>query len=218
MVENATGLILRTRILTETSLIVHWLAPHLGRLATVAKGARQGRSPFRGKLDLFYYAQFSFSRSRRSELHLLREVSLIEAHPILRRDLEYLQQASYCVGFIEQTTELETPIDSIFELLRGLLATLPQQPPLAQTIMAFELKLLRELGLQPDLAQTKLSGGTRELVRALTEGDWGIISRIRLSGTQTSELRNFLHGFLIFHLGRLPKGRESALQGPAQTT
>jgi recombinational DNA repair protein (RecF pathway) len=41
MVESATGLVLRIRPLTETSLIVHWLTPDLGRLATVAKGARR---------------------------------------------------------------------------------------------------------------------------------------------------------------------------------
>ena len=80
MIETAAGLVLRTRPLTETSLIVHWLTPGLGRLATVAKGARRAKSPFRGKLDLFYLADFSFSRSRRSELHTLREVSLRETH------------------------------------------------------------------------------------------------------------------------------------------
>ena len=45
MIESATGLILRTRRLTETSLIIHWLTPDLGRIATVAKGA-----PFLTKL------------------------------------------------------------------------------------------------------------------------------------------------------------------------
>ena len=76
MIQSATGLILRTRPLTETSLIVHWLTPDFGRMATVAKGARRAKSPFLGRLDLFYLADFSFSRSRRSDLHALREVSL----------------------------------------------------------------------------------------------------------------------------------------------
>jgi hypothetical protein len=30
---------------------------------------------------------------------------------------------------------------------------------------------------------------------------------------QIEELRRFLHGFLIFHLGRLPRGRAAALAG-----
>src|SRR5580765_2597628 len=105
MIERATGLILRTRPLTETSLIVHWLTPDLGRLATVAKGARRPKSPFRGKLDLFYLAEFSFSRSRSSERHNLRQIQLRETHEFLPRDLLFLQQASYCVWLVELTTE-----------------------------------------------------------------------------------------------------------------
>src|SRR6266478_8778899 len=116
MSENAIGLVLRTRPLTDTSLIVHWLTPQFGRLATVAKGACRPKSPFRGKLDLFYLADFSFSRSRRSELHALREVSLRETHPTLREELSYLQQASYCAALIEQATAIETPLPAIFDL------------------------------------------------------------------------------------------------------
>ena len=81
MIQSATGMILRTRPLTETSLILHWLTPDFGRIATVAKGARRPKSPFLGKLDVFYLADFSFSRSRRSDLHALREVSLRELTP-----------------------------------------------------------------------------------------------------------------------------------------
>src|SRR5664279_3418769 len=120
MIESATGLILRTRPLTETSLIVHWLTPDFGRIATVAKGARRIQSPFIGKLDLFYRADFSFSRSRRSDLHTLREVSLRETHGALRQDLRRLRQAAYAAVFIEQVTETETPLPAVFGLMKGL--------------------------------------------------------------------------------------------------
>ena len=130
MTETSTGLILRTRPLTDTSLIVHWLTPDFGRLATVAKGARRPKSPFAGKLDLFYLADFSFQRSRRSELHQLREVSLRETHAAIRQELEYLQQASYCAALIEQTTEMETPLPEIYSLMTGFLET-PAQTPAA---------------------------------------------------------------------------------------
>src|SRR6185503_9261979 len=150
MVENSTGIILRTRPLTETSLIVQWLTPNAGRLATVAKGARRPNSPFRGKLDLFYLADFSFSRSRRSDLHTLREVVLRETHSPLRQELGYLQQASYCATLIEQTTETETPLPAVFNLMNDLLNYLPTRPPQPATTLTFEIKLLAELGLQPD--------------------------------------------------------------------
>ncbi|MCC6823333.1 MAG: DNA repair protein RecO, partial [Verrucomicrobia subdivision 3 bacterium] len=110
MTEAATGLILRTRALTETSLIVNWLTPNLGRISTVAKGARRPKSAFAGKLDLFYAADFTFQRSRRSDLHTLREIKLRETHPALRHEIGYLQQAAYCSKLVEQTTETETPL------------------------------------------------------------------------------------------------------------
>ena len=128
MVERTQGLILRTRPLTETSLIVQWLTPDAGRIATVAKGARRPNSPFRGKLDLFYLADFSFSRSRRSDLHTLREVLLLDTHTRLREELGYLQQASYCAALIEQTTETETPLPAVYKLMTDLLNHLPTRP------------------------------------------------------------------------------------------
>src|SRR5437870_10054846 len=172
MIETATGLVLRTRPLTETSLIVQWLTPSLGRIATVAKGARRAKSPFRGKLDLFYLADFSFNRSRRSELHTLCEVGLRETHAALRQELGYLQQASYCAALIEQVTETETPLPAVFELMIGFLEHLPGRLPEPQTIFAFELKLLNELGLKPDLVKSRLTEGSKQLVKVVAETDW----------------------------------------------
>jgi DNA repair protein RecO (recombination protein O) len=207
MTESAIGLVLRTRPFTETSLIVNWLTAEQGRVSTVAKGARRPKSPFTGKLDLFYLAEFSFARSRRSELHTLREVSLRETHSLLRTELGYLQQAAYCAALIEIATEIDTPLPAVFALMRGLLEHLPQQAPLPQTTFAFELKLLNELGLGPDFAEAELTPGSRQIAQLLLNGDWRASSRLKLSDAQVAELRRFLHGFLIFHLGKIPKGR-----------
>jgi DNA repair protein RecO (recombination protein O) len=211
MTESATGLILRTRPLTETSLIVHWLTPDFGRIATVAKGARRHKSPFLGKLDLFYLADFSFSRSRSSDLHNLREAKLHETHGAIRQDIFKLRQAAYAAAFVEQATETETPLPAVFELLRGFLGCLCRQKPSAQIIFAFELKLLHELGLEPDLEKAGLTAGAKQIVRALARKNWVSGLNLKLTGAQSDELRQFLHGFLIFHLGRLPQNRAAAL-------
>jgi DNA repair protein RecO (recombination protein O) len=215
MTESATGIVLRTRPFSETSLIVNWLTSGLGRLDTIAKGARRAKSPFRGKLDLFYESEFSFARSRRSELHILREVGLRETHVLLRRELGPLQQAAYVASLIELATEKETPLPAIFELMRGFLHALAPGPPLPEMVFAFELKLLDELGLHPDLEKSRLSPGAKQLVGRLTLGDWSVVARVRSSGPQSHELRQFLHGYLIFHLGRIPQVRVSALGLPA---
>ena len=211
MTESATGLILRTRPLTETSLIVHWLTPDAGRIATVAKGARRPKSPFSGKLDLFYLADFSFIRSRRSDLHTLGEVSLQNTHGEIRQDMHRLHQAAYAAAFVEQATETDTPLPGIFELVASFLGCLCRHTFAPQIILAFELKFLRELGLKPDLEETKLTPGTKQIVRALTRDDWPSCLRLKLAKSQADELQHFLHTFLLFHLDRLPMGRAAAL-------
>jgi DNA repair protein RecO (recombination protein O) len=211
MDERSTGIILRTRPLTETSVVVHWLTPELGRLATVAKGARRPKSPFRGKLDLFYEADFSFGRSRKSELHNLREIVLCNTHPRLRQNLGWVQQASYFVALVEQTTETETPLPKVFALVRDCFEMLTLATPSPRTVFAFELKLLEELGLMPDLNAAGIGPGARKVAEVLIQAEWKILPRVKLSEVQTRELRQFLHGFLIYHLERIPHSRASAL-------
>jgi DNA repair protein RecO (recombination protein O) len=211
MDERTVGLILRTRPLTETSLIVQWLTRDLGRISTVAKGARRSKSPFRGKLDLFYLADLSFRRSRSSELHALREVSVQKFHAALRGNLNYLQQAAYFVQLIEQTTETETPLPAIFELMTEALTALLLDPARPLTIFAFEMKLLNELGLRPGINQGGCSAGGREILAKCGSSDWPALTRLKLSVAQNHEISKFLSSFVGFHLGRVPVGRTAAL-------
>jgi len=210
---RTTGLVLRTRPLTDTSLIVQWLTRDFGRVATVAKGARRPKSPLRGQLDLFYLADLSFARSSRSELHTLREVRLLESHPGLRLELSYVQQASYCAALIEQSAEPDAPMPAVFDNFSSLLRHLPKQTAQPQTIFGFEMKWLQELGLKPDLGQTNLTPGTKQILERLLEMDWPEIFRLRLSPAQAREIRLYLHGFIIYHLERIPRGRSAALGG-----
>ena len=210
-IERATGLVLRTRLLTDTSLIVHWLTPGLGRVATVAKGSRRPKSPFRGKLDLFYLADFSFHRSRRSELHTLREVVLLETHPALREDLARLRQAAYATRLVERLTETDTPLPEVYRLFKGLLDLLQTQPARPLPLLAFELKLLAELGSPPNLAASSLTAGVRQAVAYALAADWDGLSRLRLTSAQAAELDGCVRGLLIANLGEIPRGRAQAL-------
>ncbi len=211
MEQRTSGIILRTRPLTETSLIVRWLTPDFGRLATVAKGARRSKSPFLGKLDLFYVADLSFHPSRSTDLHTLREVSVRNYQHGLRGELGYLQQASYFAQLLEQTTETGTPLPNLFALLRDVLEALPQAPPHALTVFAFEIRLLVELGLMPDLEHSSLTPGARQVLQLAASAEWPVLSRLRLSRPQVEELDRFLAGFLLDQFGKIPIARPLAV-------
>lgn len=209
---RSTGLILRTRPLTETSLIVQWLAPELGRIATVAKGARRPKSPFAGKLDLFHVAEFTFARSRRSDLHTLREAVLRETFPALRTGLRRLQRAAYLARLVEIATETETPLPGIHALLMDALRQIAGNGSRPETVLAFELRLLVELGLAPSLDRDSLPRpGARERAERLATLPWTEVAKLAPEPVAREAVAHFLHGFLIHHLERLPSGRGDAL-------
>lgn len=144
------SIVIRTRPFSETSLIVHWMTREHGRIATLAKGARRPRSPFRGKLDLLYVADIAFVRSRRSDLHSLREVRLRENWLGPNPDWNRMRHTAYAVRLIEKVTERDSPVPEIDALFREFLASASNPLPVEPTIvLAFETRLLQELGLLP---------------------------------------------------------------------
>lgn len=211
MEERASGLILRTRPLTESSLIVHWLTSVHGRLGTVAKGARRSRSPYQGRLDLFHFADFSFVRNRRGDLHTLREVNVLDFHLALRTEMVALQQACYFAALIERLTETDTPLDGLLELMRHVLAEVQREPGRALTVFAFEAKLLATLGLAPNLERSTLSAGSSQVLLHCVAKEWRVLRNVRLSLAQNREIESFLGEFLAHQLGRPPAGRAEAL-------
>jgi DNA repair protein RecO (recombination protein O) len=209
MDEKAEGIILRTRPLTETSLIVEWLTREFGRISTVAKGARRAKSPFAGKLDLYYEAAFTFQRSRRSQLHWLKEVRLRELHPKLRTDLYWLSQSAYASQLLELLTETDTPLPEIFELWRSYITALPFSAPNRAAPIAFEFKLFDSLGLGPNLANA--SPLAQQTVGTLIGKTWDAAAQVNITQPLFIELNRISLMTLSQFTQKIPASRAKAL-------
>lgn len=145
--ETTAAILLRRTRLTDTSWIVTWLTEQHGKLKTVAKGARRLKSPFAGKLDLFFRTEIQFARSRRSELHALREVVLREPYEGLRERYERTLLAAYFVELLDLVTEPEHPEPGLYELLTRALGYLDSGEPTKRALLHFESELVRLLGI-----------------------------------------------------------------------
>jgi recombinational DNA repair protein (RecF pathway) len=119
-----------------------------------------------------------------------------------------LQQACYATGFIEQTIETETPVPEVFEVMSGFVRHLSAHEASALSLITFELKMLEVLGQSPELDSTELSPGARQIATHAASSEWEGLTRLKASAAQETELRRFLHGFLIYHLGKIPRGRD----------
>jgi len=138
---------IRQTKLTDTSLIVHWFTENHGLVKTVAKGARRPKSPFAGKLDLFFGGEIVFQTARRGELHSLREVTIHDWREGLRANYTRTLLAAYCCQLVAAVVEPEHPEPGIHDLLRRALDHLNESEPSLRALRHFETELCRLLGI-----------------------------------------------------------------------
>jgi DNA repair protein RecO (recombination protein O) len=148
--ESTEAILLRKRKFSDTSLIVSWCTESLGCIQTVAKGARRTKSPFAGKLDLFFEVEISIVRSRKSDLHTLTEVVLKNPFPGIRSNYLRTQTAAYFVELIEICTERDHREPELFELLRRAFGYLDANNPTPRGVAHFETELARIAGVHDE--------------------------------------------------------------------
>jgi DNA repair protein RecO (recombination protein O) len=141
------GILLRKRRLSDTSLIVSWCTNLMGVIQTVARGARRPKSPFAGRLDLFFEGDLSIALSRKSNLHTLREVVIVNPFGGIRTNYLRTQTASYFVELVEICTMSEHHEPEIFNLLQRAFGFLDRRDPDGKTVLHFETELARIAGV-----------------------------------------------------------------------
>jgi DNA repair protein RecO (recombination protein O) len=147
-VQTTPAIIIRLTRLTDTSLIVHWFTEHYGLVKTVAKGARRPKSPFAGKLDLFFGGEISIAQARQGDLHVLRETVILEWREGLRKSYTSTLLAAYFCQLLESAVEPEHPDTQLHNLLVRGLDHLNTTPATLRALEHFETELARMLGVE----------------------------------------------------------------------
>jgi DNA repair protein RecO (recombination protein O) len=146
-VESTAAILLRKRKFSDTSLIVSWCTESLGCIQTIAKGARRAKTPFAGKLDLFFETEIQIARSRKSTLHTLTEVVLKNPFAGIRQNYLRTRTAAYFVELIELCTERDHHEPELFALLRRAFGYLDANDPTLRAVSHFETELARIAGV-----------------------------------------------------------------------
>jgi DNA repair protein RecO (recombination protein O) len=145
--ERTAAILIRKQPLSDTSLIVTWMTEDFGKVRTAAKAARQPRSPFAGKLDLFYLSDICFVTSRRSSLHTLGEVSVREPFDASRATYATISLCSYFSELVDLATEPAHPSPEIYHLLFRAISYLRHNPGTERALVHFERELCKLLGV-----------------------------------------------------------------------
>jgi DNA repair protein RecO (recombination protein O) len=154
------GTIIRRTPLTESSQIITWCTEGHGIIRAVAKGARRPKSAFAGKLDLFFETEFEIARSKKSDLHILRDLVVTSPRFGLRDSYLQTLAASYFVQLLDLVAEPETPIAPLHNLLARALDYLESSKPDRRAVIHFETQLATSLGvLDPECPAAETIAG-----------------------------------------------------------
>src|SRR5215831_500596 len=122
-----------------------------GKVGAMARGARRSRTRFGGALGPFVVAEAMLRERRGAELMLLDSYHVRRDFSRLALDVVKMGHASYATELLRELSPPHRADEALFELLVELYQAVSDHPPRADTLRAFELKLLGELGLRPAL-------------------------------------------------------------------
>ena len=142
--ENYTSrsIIMRTKELGETDLLVTFLCPDKGRIKGIAKGARNSRKRFANCFDAFCLVDLQFSLKRSGDLYFLNSGKLINAFPGIRSDFTTLSYASYMIKLTEILFPWGMGDRKMFELLRESLDALSRGERAEAIAVLFEVRAM----------------------------------------------------------------------------
>lgn len=144
--ETTEAILLRRARFGESSYVLVWLSPDHGKIRTAARGTARRDSKLRGRLDLFYHAEVQFAAGRKSDLHSLRELKLLETWEGLRGNYARLLAASYFAELCDSLSEPAHAAPGLFDLLRRALGHLCEHDPTRRSVEFFESEACRVLG------------------------------------------------------------------------
>jgi DNA repair protein RecO (recombination protein O) len=143
---------------SETSLIVELFTRAQGRVVVAAKGAKRPTSNFRAMLLPFQPVLALLGKTpadEHGEVHNLRSAEWAGGQPLLGPAA--LFSGFYLNELLLKLLARQDPHPALFDAYADTLAALAHGEEEAPVLRAFELLLLRELGVLPELATATLT-------------------------------------------------------------
>jgi DNA repair protein RecO (recombination protein O) len=161
-IRSDQGIVLRGYPFGESHRVVVLLSPTHGKLRTVAKGVRKTKSRFGGRLEPLTHVDIILYEGR--NLDTITQVSIINAFPHLRNDLDRVLAAGTMIEVVDAVVQEDEPSQRMFLLLQRGLTILDYGPAHADLVTAFLLKAAAIIGVAPALdscAGCGTTGGLR---------------------------------------------------------
>ena len=150
------AIVLRRGDFAEADRLLTLYSRDYGKIRAIAKGARKPQSRKTGHVELFMRTNFFIAKGR--DLDIITQAEVVETYEPLRQNLMRTTYAAYAVELLDRFTPEEDKHISLYDLLRDTLGRLCDADDLRLAARYYELRLLSQVGYQPQLFQCVVSG------------------------------------------------------------
>ncbi len=189
---NDQGIVLRSYPFGEADKVVVVLSPNRGKLRTVAKGVRKTKSRFGGRLETLTHVDLVLYEGK--NLDMITQVSIIEAFPTLRGDLDRVVAAGTMIEVADFVAQEDEPTLRLFLLLQRGLRALDGDQMHPDLLTGYLLKAAEIIGVAPALTHCAGCGANDGLTRFSFAAGGALCERCRTPGSYA--LRDGLTAYL----------------------
>ena len=159
LVLSTPAVVVSTRALGESDLLVTLFTLETGKLGAVAKGARRSRKRFMNALEPFTEISARLVKSRPSAgLWRLDSALINNSHESIRTDYLRFTCASLCLELVDLWQKEGIRDMEVFDLTRWYLAGLASGAYPVASSLVFKTRLLKAVGLMPRLSRCRVCG------------------------------------------------------------
>lgn len=151
---NTDSIVLRRIDFGETDRIITLFSREHGKIGAIAKGAKKALSRFAGVSEVMTRSNCQLATGK--SLDVVTQSEITESHPGVRNDLIRMAHGLYLVDLIDNATVERHPNPELFDLLAATLEALESVVSPALLVRWFEIRLLDDLGYNPDLTNCAL--------------------------------------------------------------
>lgn len=177
-IQKSEAIILRSRALRETSLILTFYTEDFGKINGIVRGVRGPRAQYgASRFEIFAHDEIVFYERKKSDIFTVSQCDLIEFFNPIRQSLERLAYASYMAELLDSVTSLGDKNAEVFFLLLNSLKLLSGESSARRVARIFEIKLLNLLGLMPTLESCANCGNKTDMSAKFSVIQGGLICK-----------------------------------------
>lgn len=159
MIVTSDAVVLKTMKYRESSRIVTLYTREYGRVAVLAKGARDRKTRFGSALHPMSYVRVVFYRKDSRDLQLLSQCEHLKVFRTISEDLDKMSAGMALVELVAAVSHDEERNDPLFDLIVVCLSAIENATKnVENALYYFEMSLLDILGFRPEVHRCSSCG------------------------------------------------------------